>query len=517
MKKIINVLSVLLVVAFVLYNFVPAIAEKKNIEYGSYQQKNLFGSNALNLTDQFADKIKDNWDELKDRINIESFNIHKDEVGELYFAVLNDNPEYFYVSGYFTYSYSIGSGNVKDINVDYHYEKNEIASLKTKFNAAIDKALEVIQPLMNEEQKVLAIHDYLALNCEYNRLFFENVDLIDKESYTAYGCLVKNLAVCQGYSYAFKLLMNDLGIECSIVTSDQMNHAWNMIRLNGEYYHIDVTWDDPMTKSSDNKHVDLLGKVSHTYFLLTDEQMLENDHYNWKAESDSSDKAYKNAFWNNVKSAVYYQDGYQYYINDNGAVIKRNTVDLTQSIIFQIEDGKWGMEDNTYYTWHSGEAKILLKDSVIYFNTNDKIYSINTEGKQKKVVFDSKLTQKYITGITEKNNQILYDTMDKQLVFDLRLNAGELPQQTTEPTTSPTTTDNGEPTSEGELVYGDINGDKNINAKDVLLLKQYLANWAVTVDKVAADVNVDKVVNSKDSLLLRKYVANWDVVLGPKR
>ena len=65
------------------------------------------------------------------------------------------------------------------------------------------------------------------------------------------------------------------------------------------------------------------------------------------------------------------------------------------------------------------------------------------------------------------------------------------------------------------VLYGDVNGDNVVNKKDSLLLKQYLSDNDVRIDKEAADVQYDGYVNKKDSLLLRKYLAGWDVVLGP--
>jgi len=65
------------------------------------------------------------------------------------------------------------------------------------------------------------------------------------------------------------------------------------------------------------------------------------------------------------------------------------------------------------------------------------------------------------------------------------------------------------------LVYGDANGDDTVNALDLILLRQYLAGWDVTIDD-AADANGDGTANALDLILLRQYLAGWDVTLGPK-
>ena len=68
--------------------------------------------------------------------------------------------------------------------------------------------------------------------------------------------------------------MNLLGVECYYVSSELMNHGWNIIKINGEYYHVDVTWDDPV--------LDNFGMVNHDYFLLSDNKIQEKEHFNWE-------------------------------------------------------------------------------------------------------------------------------------------------------------------------------------------------------------------------------------------
>lgn len=69
-------------------------------------------------------------------------------------------------------------------------------------------------------------------------------------------------------------------------------------------------------------------------------------------------------------------------------------------------------------------------------------------------------------------------------------------------------------TAQITIIYGDVNNDKIVNAKDVLQLRKYVAHWGVEINEEAADVNNDKEISSKDVLLLRKYLAHWDVKLG---
>jgi hypothetical protein len=113
----------------------------------------------------------------------------------------------------------------------------------------------------------LALHDQLVRECNYT----EDISLA--ENNTAYGALVKRQAACEGYSKAMLLLLELRGIEAGIVTGDANNaagvsggHAWNKVKINGNWYHLDATWDDPVSETGSNS-------ISHAYFNLTDDEI----------------------------------------------------------------------------------------------------------------------------------------------------------------------------------------------------------------------------------------------------
>lgn len=138
------------------------------------------------------------------------------------------------------------------------------------YRAARLALLHMLEPGMSDYEKELAIHDYLVLNTAYDEVNYKQGTVPD-DSYSAYGALVKGVAVCQGYANAANLLLNMAGIEAHIVTGAVGGepHAWNKIRLEGDYYNVDVTWDDPVP--------DKKGRVSYGYFNVTDDE-LRQDH-----------------------------------------------------------------------------------------------------------------------------------------------------------------------------------------------------------------------------------------------
>lgn len=118
-------------------------------------------------------------------------------------------------------------------------------------------------------------------------------------SRTAYGALANGKAVCQGYSFAYKLLLRRAGVPAVYVGSDSMQHAWNMVQMeNNGWYHVDVTWDDPILHTStypEGSDGGYFRDVSHELFLRCYSTMRDElNHYNWAAAYTSPYTDYGN-------------------------------------------------------------------------------------------------------------------------------------------------------------------------------------------------------------------------------
>ena len=219
---------------------------------------------------------------------------------QLYCNALYDDPEktYFAQTG-MGYSYP-NSGDAyrpgETMWVSPHYLNEETYS-DVAYQAAVDEAYQAcIQENMTSLEKVAAAHDWLVANCQYDPYVSNNLGKTqenwvpyetsdgtvygeDERVYTSYGAFVERNIVCQGYSLAFKVLMDRAGVPCCYVNND--GHAWNMVQLNGTWYHVDSTWDDPTYSNIDIG--DFAGRVSRRYFLLSDEEFGTN-HAAWTTE-----------------------------------------------------------------------------------------------------------------------------------------------------------------------------------------------------------------------------------------
>lgn len=147
----------------------------------------------------------------------------------------------------------------------------QAASGSSKVDKKIQSVIrKKIKAGMTDAEKVKAVHDYIALNCAYDYSNYLN-GTIPYESYTAAGVLLKKKGVCQGYAEAFLLFMDALDIPCKMIsgTANGGGHAWNLVKVDKKWYHIDVTWDDPVP--------DKEGYVRYSYFLIPD-SVMDDDH-----------------------------------------------------------------------------------------------------------------------------------------------------------------------------------------------------------------------------------------------
>lgn len=176
----------------------------------------------------------------------------------------------------YTGYYSIGNINYDytkvKITYPYNISKKDYLNIKKLLENKADEVInKTIKEDMSDLQKEYAIHDYIVSNTVYDYDNFIN-GTVPNECYYPYGVLMKGKGVCNGYALTMKMLLNKVGIECEKVdgTTSEGEHAWNIVKINNNYYHVDATWDDPVP---DDKN-----KISYEYFNMTDDE-ISSDHF----------------------------------------------------------------------------------------------------------------------------------------------------------------------------------------------------------------------------------------------
>lgn len=183
-------------------------------------------------------------------------------------------------------SYSIRPTYREDIYAVY----DEAKALVSRELGAISSG---VDPGWSDLEKVLWLHDYVVTHYAYDTTY---------TNYDLYSMLRDGRGVCQAYTLLMTALLDRMGIGCSYVTSESLDHRWNIVELDGIWYHMDVTWDDPTP--------DGLGSAAHTYFLVSTARMEEvedgrhfrRDDWIYGVDADCTDTRYERGPWRDAVS-----------------------------------------------------------------------------------------------------------------------------------------------------------------------------------------------------------------------
>ena len=182
-----------------------------------------------------------------------------------------------------------------------------------------------------------------------------------------------------GTSFTYEELLNRLGIANSCATSDAMNHIWNMVQLGENWYHVDITWDDPSKSEQDWP-----GHVGHTYFLNSDAKITSGNHYGWESEHLAEDTAYDTGkYWQDTSSAVIFEGTTAYYLTYNGRALCQRDADGTQNELKVLDH--WTLANGGWYNYCFGMLSRYGKK--LYFNDQHKLYSLDPASGDIEVVY----------------------------------------------------------------------------------------------------------------------------------
>lgn len=177
------------------------------------------------------------------------------------FHVMDDNGQFFIFQTRIYETYEAADETVETTVVG-------------KVNSIIS---ELITPEMSDYTRALVLHDWLIYNANYDFTYTH---------YEAAGVLLYGTGVCDSYGRAYLMLCTAAGLECLYITGEAGapedpaswgSHGWNLVKLNGSWYHVDCTWDDPGEG----------GYERHDYFSLDDETMAVD--HRWNHANDYED------------------------------------------------------------------------------------------------------------------------------------------------------------------------------------------------------------------------------------
>ena len=196
--------------------------------------------------------------------------LDEQDIDRIFQCVLIDHPEIFYTTGYTYTKYSRGDRTVGiDFAGTYSLPREEAVNKAEEIRGRASEWLSDIPSDASEYDKVKAVYEKIIFSTDY--------DLNASDNQNIASVFLGNSSVCQGYAKATQYLLNHLGVMCTLVqgTVDTGEaHAWNLVRVDGDYYYVDTTWGDASYRMEDGSGQEALPEINYDYLCVTTQDLL---------------------------------------------------------------------------------------------------------------------------------------------------------------------------------------------------------------------------------------------------
>lgn len=219
---------------------------------------------------QIPSELNEIYRELYERIrNYEDSaelyaSVSTEDFWNAYYAVLADHPEFFWIGTSAQVKESALTGKVISYELTTTVDRDSRDYLLSQIQAAADECISQISPDATQYQKIKYVYEYLINTTDYN--------INSPDNQNIQSALLNHSSVCAGYSKAFQYILHRMGMFCTYVTgntSDGGDHGWNIVRIDGTYYHVDVTWGDPVFINQ-FEEISTSSVMNYNYLCCTD-------------------------------------------------------------------------------------------------------------------------------------------------------------------------------------------------------------------------------------------------------
>jgi hypothetical protein len=269
--------------------------------------------------------------------------------GETTYASVNGVPYYY------------------EFHFDYIADEEQRKRMQAEIDAAASLILNQATPEMTEYDKVKMVYDYIITNTEYDESLESDQSL--------YNVLVNGKGVCSGYAKATQYLLNKLGVFCLYIPGEirgGLGHAWNLVRIDGEYYFLDATWGDPVFTDGESNSLDL---VYYDYFCVTADDLLKTHVIDsaWMDPIRVFPKCTATAQNYYVKNDLYFED---YDYSEILSLFKRAALEETNIVEFRFSNEN-AYSDAVDSLFQNDDLSSLIEESNIIPNDNDGMVHIS--------------------------------------------------------------------------------------------------------------------------------------------
>ena len=395
---------------------------------------------AQTMVERVANAVK-NHTETAEKVNIKDLNLDKNLVLST-LADLNVRVEGGEAISKLSCYYSRDTGLAVAIGLEY-CTAQDVAAMQVKLDQLVDQANTLCQ---TDLEKVFYVHEWLVQNIAYDR---EHLSDDVQDDHNLRGALLDGTAVCDGYAKTYALTLRKLGITGVLVTSKDIGHAWNMVELDGNWYQVDCTWDDPVDGS------DQLGYCMHKHLLCTTEEMNTNhsddgddsvafDLENLGTQNIvnlATDDTYENTWWKDKKSAIFPCGGDWYYASGERLFWRDDLGDCDSNLALEDDSGV--------------VAGSIALDGTLLVATDKQACEQSSWIKQYELdpasheVTEKKKESLQSIGIAAQWDGIYYAVSQQEYHQDVRqyIKTRDIPVPTATPTAVPTATPTAAPTA----------------------------------------------------------------------
>ena len=392
------------------------------------------------MVERVANAVK-NHTETAEKVNIKDLNLDKD-LALSTLADLNARVEGGEAISKLSCYYSRDTGLAVAIGLEY-CTAQDVAAMQVKLDQLVDQANTLCQ---TDLEKVFYVHEWLVQNIAYDR---EHLSDDVQDDHNLRGALLEGTAVCDGYAKTYALTLRKLGITGVLVTSKDIGHAWNMVELDGNWYQVDCTWDDPVDGS------DQLGYCMHKHLLCTTEEM--NTNHNDDGDDSvafdlenlgtqnivnlATDDTYENTWWKDKKSAIFPCGGDWYYASGERLFWRDDLGDCDSNLAREDDSGV--------------VAGSIALDGTLLVATDKQACEQSSWIKQYELdpasheVTEKKKESLQSIGIAAQWDGIYYAVSQQEYHQDVRqyIKTRDIPVPTATPTAVPTATPTAAPTA----------------------------------------------------------------------
>lgn len=348
----------------------------------------------------------------KETIDLARYEIRRDEIDALYFGTVNDYPELFFVGSRYRYGYN--GETIMAVYPEYKYDAPTAERMLGEYRAKVREITAGVDRSWSDFEIALYFNDYLAAHTKYNLNETE-------ERHDAYSLLVGGRGVCQAYTLAYRELLNQFDIPNGTAQSDAMKHIWNLVMIEGEWYHVDVTWNDPINdamnegaKAGDYSVPDAIGRVRHDHFLLSDAGIRAKEHYGWVASPNVPCTSTRYDSWElrEVTSAIVPLKGAWYCIGKSGGRTGLLRAENVQSgpwtLCRNLASFRWPVWNQPDYYWDDIFSALTVHRGDLIYHDARTIYRYDVSTGTQHVLLVPDTTRGFLCGLTVEGGTLTY-------------------------------------------------------------------------------------------------------------